>query len=143
MMTGVPANAGSDFSRSVKRNPSISGMCASARTTWKGTAACWALRIASHAPPAPDSAEGAVFQAVSICWRIRRVVAQSLTRRTRKPRGKVDSSASGGAAWLAARQKRAVKWNLLPQPTSLSSHTRPPIKETSRETMVRPKPVPP
>src|SRR5689334_18229088 len=39
--------------------------------------------------------------------------------------------------------KTPVKWNVLPWPASLSSQILPPIKWTSREQIVRPKPVPP
>ena len=44
---------------------------------------------------------------------------------------------------LGCRPKRAVKWNVLPLPTSLSTQMRPPISSTSCGEMARPRPVPP
>ena len=44
----------------------------------------------------------------------------------------------GSAAW-----NRAVKWNVLPCPNSLSTQIRPPIKWTRLEAMASPSPVPP
>ena len=43
----------------------------------------------------------------------------------------------------SASSKRAVKWKVLPRPTSLSTQIRPPISSTSREAMASPRPVPP
>ena len=43
-------------------------------------------------------------------------------------------AASGvDAAAVCGRSNTAVKWNVLPRPTSLSTHMRPPISSTSRE----------
>ena len=38
---------------------------------------------------------------------------------------------------------RAVKWNVLPRPASLSTRIAPPIRSTSREQIASPSPVPP
>ena len=43
-------------------------------------------------------------------------------------------------AWTPSR---AVKWKTLPAPTSLSTHSRPPIRDTSCTEIVSPSPVPP
>ena len=51
-------------------------------------------------------------------------------------------AAAGGAPSLA-RPNRAVKWNVLPWPTSLSTQMRPPIRSTSCAEIVSPRPVPP
>ena len=48
---------------------------------------------------------------------------------------------SGGACGIAA--KRAVKWNVLPRPTSPSTEIRPSINAISLEEIVNPRPVPP
>ena len=42
-----------------------------------------------------------------------------------------------------ASAKRAVKWNVLPRPGSLSTHRRPFISPTSWEQIASPRPVPP
>ena len=51
----------------------------------------------------------------------------------------VDAPSSGSAA---ARPIGTVNPNVLPTPTSLSSHIRPPISPTMRRHSVRPRPVP-
>ena len=44
---------------------------------------------------------------------------------------------------ISAMSSDTVKWNVLPIPGSLSTHTRPPINSTSVDEIVSPRPVPP
>ena len=59
------------------------------------------------------------------------------------PRERGPDVDSTGGRGLRPRPKRAVKWNVLPAPGSLSTQIRPPISSTSCAEMVRPRPVPP
>ena len=79
---------------------------------------------------------------------MRRLVALSSTTSTGRPRSAAGSgrpfrgstSACAVAGWTP---RRAVKWNTLPAPGSLSTHRRPPIRDTSCTEIVSPRPVPP
>ena len=51
--------------------------------------------------------------------------------------------AGGGGAPAPHRPNRAVKWNALPWPCSLSTQMRPPIIDANCDEIVRPRPVPP
>ena len=53
------------------------------------------------------------------------------------------SGTTGGGDEAVDRRKRAVNENVLPRPTALSIHSRPPINATSCAAIVNPKPVPP
>ena len=73
----------------------------------------------------------------------RRLVWLSSTMRTRRPGSGTADSSLAAVAPDGATAKRAVKWNVLPSPGVLSTHTRPPIISTRCRVIVRPRPVPP
>ena len=69
---------------------------------------------------------------------MRRFVALSSTTSTRNP-SRAATGAAGRAGGISEEsRKRAVKWKVLPTPSSLSTHTRPSIKSTSAEEMANP-----
>src|SRR6266705_2297592 len=61
----------------------------------------------------------------------------------RKSRPLSGTGDAGEAARARARPKAAVKWNVLPAPSVLSTQIRPPISSTSCLEMVSPRPVSP
>ena len=94
------------------------------------------------ARPSP-TATGSICQPRSHSFRMWRLVALSSTISTGRSRSTTGGGAavvSGGCGWS---WKRAVKAKVLPRPGSLSTVICPPIRATSREAMVRPRPVPP
>src|SRR2546426_629965 len=90
-------------------------------------------------------------QRASVRPRICRLVALSSTTSTgtsRSSASDVRCPRAGGRARLLSEPIRpkpnlAVKWNWLPWPASLSTHSRPCIISTRRVDIVRPNPVPP
>ncbi len=70
-------------------------------------------------------------------WRCHRPRARG------RPCSSAGCAAGGRVTGPFARPKRAVKWKVLPWPTSLSTQMRPPIIWTSCEQIARPRPVPP
>ncbi len=76
----------------------------------------------------------------NVSRRIKRFFALSSTTNTGIP---LRSMSFGTGLGNIAGPNFAVKWNVLPRPTSLSTHILPPNIATSREEMLRPSPVPP
>ena len=74
---------------------------------------------------------GCMSQLSSISSRIRRLVALSSTTSTGRPCSLIGCSRLRLAAACLRPPKRAVKWNVLPWPGSLSTQIRPPISPTS------------
>ncbi len=126
--------------------PSMPGIFTSSSTTSYGSPAVHAVSTLAMAAAPLSTVTGRIPQPCDISSSTRRLVSLSSTIRTRRPAsGTAGSSAAttGAVAPGAATAKRAVKWNVLPWPGVLSTHTRPPIFSTRCRVMVRPRPVPP
>ena len=142
-MTVACRRCGSFFTRAATSNPSISGICASSSTTRNGFPSIRARFIAFRAAAPLAAATGFIRQFVTISSSMRRFVALSSTTRTGK-----SCSFNGEASGVFSvdgfcKPNRAVKWNVLPRPTWLSTHTRPPINSASCAHIASPRPVPP
>jgi ABC-type branched-subunit amino acid transport system substrate-binding protein len=83
----------------------------------------------------------AFIKLARISARITRLVSLSSTMSTRRSLRLPDGLPMGEVSRCAP--KVATKWNWLPLPGSLSSHSRPFISSTSCDEIVRPSPVPP
>jgi hypothetical protein len=124
-------------------NPSISGIIASVSNSGYGSPAAAARRSSTIAAGPSSIPVGFAPHTRSMPVSTRRLVALSSTTSTRRPCNFGDVAAVVSVASDSARAKFASKWNVLPRPASLSIAIRPPIKATSRDEIVRPRPVPP
>ncbi len=129
---------------SISSKPSILGICMSIKISAKGSpASCASDNFARASSPSCTELDF-ISHRPSIPSRIRRFVRLSSTTRTLTAR-----KISGGAiaptsiTFVSAIPRRAVKWNWLPRPSSLSTQIFPLIISTSLVEMVKPRPVPP
>ena len=126
IMIVAPASSGRFIICSATPKPSISGMLASSRTRTNGVCASAAAARASMAAAPLPTAVGRVCHRVSWPSRMRRLTRLSSTMST----GSSASSGSGmdeGSLSHSVVSNAAVKLNVLPRPTSLSTQIRPPI----------------
>src|SRR6266852_4884123 len=143
MRTVTPASWGFSRILATKEKPSISGICMSLSTNWKGNP--WLCASCSARKPASALISNWCFipHRLSVSPRMRRLVELSSTTSTR-----TSPSCSGWTLLLSAgrlfdTRAWAVKWKVLPLPGWLSTHIFPPMSPTKREEIVRPSPVPP
>ena len=140
--TVAPAMTGSFLIVSARVKPSVSGIWKSVSTRSKGFPDC--LRHAqrgerlghacrqrgNHAPADEHLFEHAPVRGVVVDDEDAQVA-------------QIDRVGNRRAAAAVTNAKLAVKWKVLPVPTSLSTQMRPPISSTSCDEIVRPSPVPP
>ncbi len=138
-----PSRSGSARIRSVRANPSIPGIMMSIRATAKGCARRAATRSTSRATGPASTVVGRAPQWIRISSRIRRLVALSSTTSTGRPPKRGWTCSPRHVSTSGWGSKRAVKWKVLPRPTSLSTQIRPPISATSWAEIAKPSPVPP
>jgi hypothetical protein len=119
------------------------GICASSSNRWNGLDTRRAPSIAAKAAGAPSTSVGSSRQLDSISPMMRRLVALSSTTSTRRPRSREGSTPPFSPGSALASSSRTVKWNVLPAPGWLSTHTRPFISLVSCEVIASPSPVPP
>ena len=141
-MSFIPCDWGFRRIRSASSNPFITGIWTSriARRNGVPSETARAINASAISPPSATVAFRPHFASPST--RIRRLVALSSTTSTFmlwSHAGVARRLGAGGGAVA----KSAVKWNVLPRPTSLSTQMRPLIIFTSLALMVRPRPVPP
>ena len=143
------------------------GRCVSTSATANGSPPVAARRSSSKARSPLSATDRTRPHSRAISPSASRWVALSSTTSSRRPRSTPGTPLEGAKSALAAEaaafaasptlaalaaavapagravSKRAVKWNVLPLPGSLSTHSRPPIIATSWEQIARPSPVPP
>src|SRR5262245_47802062 len=124
-MTVAPASAGSCLISSATAKPSRSGMTASRSTSGNGCPAAAARFISARAARPPPTAVGLIRQLASISANMPRFVSLSSTASTGSASRSI-RSAFGFATGSQCGPKQAVKWKVLPFPTSLSTQMRPP-----------------
>ena len=123
--------------RATVSRPSIAGIIKSISSNPKESSA--SSSAASAAKPSSASSTR-ISQLLRISSRILRLIAWSSTTSTRIP---CTSAGSLRRAGWSPSPKRAVKRNVLPTPSPLSTQMRPRIISTSCCEIARPKPVPP
>ena len=140
--TGMPASASRPSIRWRGRAVEPGHLVVGDDECWDGSSPCARLAGPPAQPRRCRRPGASSRQAPSISASMRRLVALSSTTRTRQPvellsRPGEDDRRRGATA------NRAVKWNVLPCPSSLSTQIRPPISSTSRLVIASPSPVPP
>ena len=136
----VLRSRGSRLIRRASVKPSTSGIWQSEMTTSNGSPAPARLPQRGQARTGASlTAAGFMRQLASISSRMRRLVALSSTTSTRSPSSALGWRRDRRRGRLRAADRRpAVKWNVLPRPTSLSTQSCPPISSTSRCAIARP-----